>query len=58
MLNVSKRCTCGDTTIFFHPDENQHEPNCWDCYLQAQEEDWSQKTAYIRISPDKDDLPF
>lgn len=30
-----KRCTCGNTTVRYYPDENQHEPDCWDCYDQA-----------------------
>ena len=33
-----KRCNCGDTDIQYHPDENQYEPNCWDCYYQSQQE--------------------
>lgn len=33
--NVKERCNCGDTGSTFHPDENQYEANCWDCYYQA-----------------------
>lgn len=33
------RCNCGDTSVSFHPDENQHEPNCWICYLGGSEDD-------------------
>lgn len=32
-----KRCTCGDTGVQYYPAENQHEPNCWDCWYQAQD---------------------
>lgn len=39
MNNTNERCTCGDTGSTFYPDENQYEPNCWDCYHQMQEYD-------------------
>lgn len=29
---MTQTCNCGDTSVSFHPDENQHEPNCWICY--------------------------
>jgi len=34
---MEERCKCGDTSVSFHPDENQYEPNCWDCYYQLKE---------------------
>lgn len=36
-MNNDERCTCGDTGSTFHPDENQYEANCWDCYYQMQD---------------------
>ncbi len=50
------RCTCGDISVHYHPDENQHEPNCWDCYYQAQD-----KARGHLIHDDSltdDELPF
>lgn len=60
MENVHARCTCGCTTERFYPDENQWEPDCWDCWDQAREMMLVQPTIYKHISsePDKDDLPF
>jgi len=69
-MNNDKRCTCGDTTVSYHPDENQHEPNCWDCYYQKQEaaevEDMEEHTIYPEPENNEhkystevqDDLPF
>jgi hypothetical protein len=37
IMPEEKRCNCGDTDEQFYPDENQWEPNCWDCYYQLQE---------------------
>jgi len=35
MENVSEsRCNCGCTNVVYYPDENQYEPECWDCYYQ------------------------
>lgn len=25
-------CNCGKTSLVFHYDENQYEPECWECY--------------------------
>jgi hypothetical protein len=49
---MEKPCTCGDTTIEYHPDENQHEPACWECYDRARNEICS---VYVI---DEDELPF
>ena len=51
-----KRCTCGDIGVQFYPAENQYEPNCWDCYYQAQDEG---RGRLIYDEPFTDDeLPF
>jgi hypothetical protein len=34
---LEERCTCGDTDVTYYADENQVEPNCWDCYFQEKE---------------------
>lgn len=34
-LSQEKHCNCGNTTVRYYPDENQHEPDCWDCWEQA-----------------------
>lgn len=33
-----ERCNCGDISVSYYPDENQYEPNCWDCYYQSRYE--------------------
>lgn len=45
-------CNCGDTRLIYYPDENQHEPACWECYYN-----------YPSTQPDVDnveidELPF
>jgi hypothetical protein len=50
------RCTCGDISVHYYSDENQHEPNCWDCYYQAQ--DKRQGHLIHDDSLTDDDLPF
>jgi len=40
---MEERCKCGDTSVSYHPDENQHEPNCWDCYFQEKERDYPEE---------------
>ena len=63
-MTNEERCTCGDSTVSYHPDENQHEPNCWDCYYQEKEAfDKMMKEKGItpqNITPveTEDDLPF
>ena len=32
-MNDNERCDCGDRGVTYHPDENQHEPNCHECYF-------------------------
>ena len=27
-------CDCGNVELIFYPDENQFEPECWECYSQ------------------------
>jgi len=29
---MENTCNCGDTRMIYYPDENQHEPACWECY--------------------------
>jgi len=56
MENNLQRCTCGDTSVSYHPDENQHEPNCWDCWHQAN--DKRHALAFDTHISAEDDLPF
>ena len=59
-------CTCGQSQAVYYPDENQWEPECWECY--AQEAGWtksypSQDAVHIHSEPtigfvDEDELPF
>jgi hypothetical protein len=34
---MEKPCNCGKTNTVFHPDENQYEPECWQCYYKEYE---------------------
>ena len=60
MEKNQERCTCGDTRVVFYPDENQHEPNCWDCWHQAKY--GAQYRMIVCISAEdnsaEDELPF
>lgn len=38
MDQEKERCTCGNTTVEYYPEENQHVPACWDCYEQRMDE--------------------
>ena len=31
--NLSEVCTCGNRTVVFYPDDNQHEHSCLECYF-------------------------
>jgi len=48
-----ERCNCGDTALSYYPDENQYEPNCWDCYYQMRA-----KPGKTIVGMGTDDLPF
>jgi hypothetical protein len=50
---VMERCTCGQTGSSYYPDENQCEPDCWDCYYQARE-----ATQQEYINSEEHELPF
>lgn len=52
---TQERCTCGDTAVSFYPWENQHEPNCWDCYDQAMVNGFGSREV---SDFDNDELPF
>lgn len=68
----NERCTCGDMTVSYHPDENQHEPNCHECYFSDREDvpgpEWDEDGNYLPAEGDsltdltddvwQDDLPF
>jgi hypothetical protein len=59
-------CTCGQVQTVYHSDENQWEPECWECY--GRNAGWvgysaSQDAVYVHttVSPifvDEDELPF
>jgi hypothetical protein len=55
MDNPNQRCTCGDTGVQYYPAENQHEPNCWDCYYQMRD---SFNPRPETVTSSDDDLPF
>ena len=29
---MKEPCNCGQVQAVYHPDENQYEPACWECY--------------------------
>mgnify|MGYP007127622257 CR=1 FL=1 len=31
-MEKKEPCTCGQTHSVYCPDENQHEPACWECW--------------------------
>jgi len=61
---MENTCTCGDTRVRFYPDENQYEPNCWECYymhpnkavLVVEEHMVEEHTIYCCI--EEYELPF
>ena len=66
---MEMKCECGDTSVRFYPDENQHEPACWECYFNWEEPEIEQKPLPFHIQvmalspqhmdePEIDDLPF
>lgn len=59
-MKTEPRCTCGNTNVSYHHDENQHEPDCWDCYHQAQDKYYLEDSLRVHgITPMlEDDLPF
>lgn len=65
MENVSKNaCDCGDTRVVYYPDENQHEPACWECYENQPTWVIEPRQHYcvyiVPATPDEelDELPF
>lgn len=50
-----ERCKCGDTGVSFYPAENQHEPNCWDCWYQMRDGIIPRSET---VTSSDDDLPF
>jgi hypothetical protein len=57
-----ERCNCGQTQAEYHPDENQWEPVCWDCYYQVEEgaQLYVKASVNLSINPscEEDKLPF
>lgn len=35
MEENTEPCTCGQVHMEYYPDENQHEPACWECYMNS-----------------------
>lgn len=64
MENVSEsRCNCGCTNVVYYSDENQWEPECWECYANQPSVIIEPTTDYcVYVSPlsieEEDDLPF
>jgi len=58
---MKEPCKCGQVQAVYHPDENQYEPACWECYYNDDVPDVP--TEYwepSRPSADdlEDELPF
>jgi hypothetical protein len=49
---MENTCNCGDTRVIYYPDENQHEPACWECYYKKSE------PTHIVDTVEEDELPF
>jgi hypothetical protein len=57
---MENTCNCGDTRLLYYPDENQHEPACWECYENPPTANFDVldlKDCMETISTE-DDLPF
>ncbi len=70
MEHKHNSCGCGDTSSTFYSDENQWEPNCWECYLDSRDRSYQIISYTDAIRPSvveepttfpiiiEDDLPF
>jgi hypothetical protein len=57
--NLSESCTCGNRTVVFYPDENQHEPACWECYFHYDCDTTNTSTVFTMYDIDHPDgWPF
>ena len=58
---MENTCNCGDTRVLYYPDENQHEPACWECYYSDLEKQCVSETPATQSStdlPHPDEWPF